>query len=324
MQSTNLDLNQIFDQAKHAMLQAHRILIISHKSPDPDAIGANLALREALENMGKSVQSACVDPCPENCNFLRKSDTYLPDFRPQDYDLIISVDCGGHKLLGFQKDKPELLDKSRVTLLNIDHHPSNDYFGTFNVVIPDAPATCIILFHMFNYFGWEITQEMATALLHGLYFDTGSFMHSNTTPDALRVAARLKALGGNHEYCVKQQFRKKSLEKLRLWGRALSKLSINKNHAAITALTEQDYQAENATFEDLSGLINYLTHIPEAKFSMLLAEDMHGNIKGSLRTQNDNVDLSGIAQLFGGGGHTKAAGFTIPGHIQQRCSWCIS
>jgi phosphoesterase RecJ-like protein len=316
-------MNEIFDQAKQAMFQAKKIVIISHKSPDPDAIGANLALREALENMGKEVTSACVDTVPKTCHFLRKAETYTQNFNPADFDLIISVDCGSHKLIGFHKEMPELLDKEKTFLLNIDHHPSNDNFGRINLVVPDSPATCIILFHLFNYCGWDLTPTMATALLHGIYFDTGSFMHSNTTPEALRIAARLKAAGGDHETCVRKQFRTTSIEKLRLWGRALSRLQINKRNAVIAALTEQDYAEERASFHDLSGLINYLTHVQEARFSMLLAEDTHGNIKGSLRTQNDDVNLSEIASLFGGGGHTKAAGFTIPGQLQARTIWEI-
>lgn len=316
-------MNDAFDQAKTAMFQANRVVIISHKSPDPDAIGANLALREALENMGKQVTSACTDTVPDTCLFLKGASDYVQDFNPADFDLIITVDCGGHKLTGFYANKPEILDKEKTNLLNIDHHPSNDDFGRVNLVVPDSPATCIILFHLFNYCGLQITPTMATALLHGVYFDTGSFMHSNTTPEALRIAARLKAAGADQATCVKKQFHTSSIEKLRLWGRALSRLQINEKNAVVAALTEQDYSEENSSFHDLSGLINYLTHIQEARFSVLLAEDCHGNIKGSLRTQNDDVNLSEIASLFGGGGHTKAAGFTIPGKLQTRTVWEI-
>ena len=297
----------MFQDAQNLIYQANRILIISHKGPDPDAIGANLALREALERIGKVVVSACIDPVPTNSFFLEKADTFVQNFKQSEFDLIITVDCGGYKLVGFDIDKNKTL--------NIDHHPSNEHFGTVNIVIPDSPATCIILFHMFVSFGWEITKPMATALLHGIYFDTGSFMHSNTTPEALRIAARLKSHGGDHKTCVKNQFHLASLEQLRLWGRALSRLDINSKQAIVTAITE------DASFHDLSGLINYLTHVPDARFSMLLAEDRHGNIKGSLRTQNEEVDLSEIAQLFGGGGHKKAAGFTIPGRLKERTVW---
>lgn len=319
---TSLPLEE-FDKAKQLMLGAARILIISHKNPDADSIGANLALREALENMGKIVTSTSVDPIPESCLFLRKADQYVRGFNLADFDLVITVDCGSHKLMAFHETMPDLLDRNKVKLINIDHHPSNDNFGNANIVMSQTPATCFILFVLFSYYGWSITPTMATALLQGLYYDTGSFMHSNTSADSLRIAARLKALGADLERSVKEQFHTASIPKLRLWGRALSRASLNEKQAVVTAVTEADYREENATPEDLSGLVNYLNHVPEAKFCMLLTEDFKGNIKGSLRTQNESMDLTALTGLFGGGGHKKAAGFTIPGHLVEKKTWDI-
>jgi phosphoesterase RecJ-like protein len=317
----NMTELEAFQEAKNEMLRAQRILIISHKNPDADSIGANCALKEALEHLGKQVDSACIDPVPASCTFLKGAELFLQDFHTPNYDLIISVDCGGYKLLGFHEEKPELLDKTKVKLINIDHHPSNDRFGTINIVMETAPATCFILYLMFSSFGWEIKTQMATALMHGLYYDTGCFMHSNTCAQTLRIAARLKALGADHERCVKEQFKSTSLNRLRLWGRALSKINLNSKQAAVTAVTEKDYAATQSNYEDLSGCISYLSHAAEARFCMLLSEDQKGNIKGSLRTQEDTVNVAKIAELFGGGGHTKAAGFTIPGHLKEKYTW---
>ncbi len=314
---------EAFDQAKQLMLGAQRILIISHKNPDADSIGANLALREALENIGKQVTSTSVDPVPESCLFLRKADAYVRDFNISDFDLVITVDCGSHKLMAFHEKKPELLDREKVKLINIDHHPSNDFFGNTNIVMPDTPATCFMLFLLLSYYGWVITPTMATSLLQGLYYDTGSFMHSNTSADCLRVAARLKALGADLERSVKEQFHTASIPKLRLWGRALSRATLNDKKAVVAAVTEQDYKEENATPEDLSGLVHYLNHVPGAKFCMLLTEDFKGNIKGSLRTQDETMDLSALTGLFGGGGHKKASGFTVPGRLTQKTVWDV-
>lgn len=310
-----------FEKAKQLMLGAQRILIISHKNPDADSIGANLALREALENMGKTVVSTSIDPVPESCLFLRKAETFVRDFQTKDFDLIITVDCGSHKLMAFHESKPELLDRQAVQLINIDHHPSNDFFGNANIVMAQTPATCFMLFLLFSYYGWSITPTMATSLLQGLYYDTGSFMHSNTTADCLRVAARLRALGADLERSVKEQFHTASIPKLRLWGRALSRAELNEHQAVVTAVTERDYKEEQASPDDLSGLVNYLNHVPEAKFCLLLTEDFKGNIKASMRTQEESIDLTAITGLFGGGGHKKAAGFTVPGHLVQKTVW---
>lgn len=315
---------QEFEQAKQWIEQAQRICIISHRNPDADAVGANLSLREALENLGKRVSSACIDPIPQDSNFLRKAERYHLDLDFSEYDLIITVDCGSHKLVGFHEKHPSLLDPTKTKLINFDHHPSNDFFGGVNIVLPQTPATCFILFHFFNYCGWGITQSMATALMHGLYYDTGSMMHSNTSSDVLRMAARLKALGADHRSIVKKQFHTTSLEKLKLWGRALERVELNSKGAAVTAVTEKDYQETSSSFEDLSGLVALLAHVKEAKFCMLLTDDMRGQIKGSLRTQRDDINLSEMASLFGGGGHTKAAGFTIPGKLKEKRVWSVN
>ncbi|MFA6024458.1 MAG: bifunctional oligoribonuclease/PAP phosphatase NrnA [Candidatus Gracilibacteria bacterium] len=315
---------EAFGQAQTLLLQAKRVVIIAHRNPDADAVGSNLAMREVLESLGKEVISACMDPIPESCRFLRKAETFVQDFDSTLVDLVITQDCGGHKVMGFHEKKPELLDRTKMKLLNIDHHPSNDYFGTVNIVMPEAPATCFILFLMFASYSWPITPTMATALFHGLSYDTGSFMHSNVTADCLRVGARLKALGADLEKSVKEQFHTASIPKLRLWGRALSRVELNDKNAVVTAVTEQDYRDENANLDDLSGLVTYLSHVPQTKFGMLLTEDFKGNIKGSLRTQDETIDLTKITALFGGGGHKKASGFTIPGRLVEKRTWSIT
>lgn len=313
-----------FDKAKDLLLRSNRILIISHRNPDPDSIGANLALREMLESNGKKVDSAAADPVPENCLFLKNSEKFLNEFNSSDYDLIVTVDCGGHELMKFHEWKPELLNRKLTTIINIDHHPSNDRFGNVNIVMDTTPATCFILYIFFGYCGWEINKDIATALLHGLYFDTGSFMHSNTCAETLRIAARLKARGADHYRCVKEQFHKSSISKLRLWGRALSRLNMNQNRAVVSAITERDFHEEKTEPEDLSGLINYVNSVPDAKFCVLLTEDMKGNIKGSLRTQREDIDLTRIAGLFGGGGHKKASGFSIKGKLSEKVVWEVT
>lgn len=313
-----------FAQAKTLLDQAKRIVILAHKNPDADAVGSNLAMREALEQMGKEVTSACVDPIPESCRFLRKAETFVQDFNPADFDLIITQDCGSHNQMAFHKSKPELLDRSKTLLLNIDHHASNDHFGTVNVVMPEAPATCFILFLMFASYGWDLTPTLATSLFHGLTYDTGSFMHSNTTSATLRIAGRLLSAGADHTRSVKEQFHTHPLPQLKLWGRALERLSLNSKDAVVTALTEQDFKELGVSKDDVSGLIHYLNHIPTAKFCVLLTEEGNGIIKGSMRTQHEDVNLSAVAQLFGGGGHTQAAGFSIPGRLVEKRSWSIN
>lgn len=313
---------KILSEVKTLLEQSNRVVIISHKGPDGDTIGANLALREILNAMGKSVTSACIDPPPEYARILKGVFSFVNDFNLNDFDLAIAVDCGAHYLMHFHETKPELL-QGKTPLINIDHHASNDFFGTHNLVNKDAAAASCIIYHLLRHWGYQITPDIANALIMGLYFDTGSFMHSNTTPLVLQTAADLMNKGARIKPLVKSMFQTIPLSQLKLWGRVMQRARLNNRNAVVSAVTNKDFKECEAEPGDLSGVIDYLNSVPGSKFSILLSENPPGKIKGSLRTQNEDVDLSKIAGLFGGGGHRKAAGFTLAGKIEPEITWRI-
>lgn len=313
-----------FTLAKEALLAAQRVCIISHRSPDGDAVGSNLALRLCLEDLGKEVVSACVDGVPQDSMWLVKGDSFVRDFRFTDFDLFVAVDCGDKKLMVFEKEKPELLSGSKP-LLNIDHHFSNEGFGTVNVVDPEACSTAIILYDFFRFCGWRIRREVATCLLHGIYFDTGGMMHSNTTQRVFKVCGDLVSLGADLRRVSKELFHMTSVNKLRLWGRILSRAYVNEEGVVVSAVKGEDYLACGAEPGDTGGVIDYLNAVPGAKYSLLLAEDpKKGIVKGSLRTQRDDINLSDIAGQWGGGGHAKASGFGVEGKLTEVVSWQVA
>lgn len=299
-----------FQQIKGLIDQANNIALLSHKSPDGDTVGANLALQKALRYLGKNVQSFARDPIPLGLQFMPGSDEFRPDLKEHEFDLFIAIDCGASYML-----KYDHIDFSKKTLINIDHHPSNEKFGQVNLVDDKAAATVSIIYFFLEYLGVPITRDIATCLLTGLYTDTGSFRHSNTTSLVLKIASNLIAKGADFKSIVKNQFHSNRVEQLRLWGRVLSRARINEKQATVSAVTEKDFEDLGAKPEDLGGVVDYLNSVPDSKFCVLLAEDQKGNIKGSFRTQEEQIDLSQIAGLFGGGGHKKAAGFTVPGKL---------
>ena len=309
-------------EIKNLLQAANRIVIISHRGPDGDTLGANLALKHALKQWGKEAISACADAPPEYSFMLNGIFEFVNDFDLANTDLVIAMDCGAHYLMKFDETKPELLEK-KIPLINIDHHPSNDYFGTHNLVNPDAAACALILYDLLLQWGFTITRDMATALMMGLYYDTGSFMHSNTTPKVMETAAQLMNLGADMKRIVKALFHTNPIPQLHLWGRVLSRTRLSEKRAVVSAATQKDYTECQAEPDHLSGVIDYLNSVPESRFSVLLSEDQKGNVKGSFRTQSDDVDVGELAALFGGGGHKKAAGFTIKGHLQPETVWKI-
>lgn len=325
-----------FAEAKRVLMDAEKVCIISHRSPDGDAVGSNLALRYCLESYGKKVVSACVDPIPENSLWLRGADKFVRDFEVSDFDVIVTVDCGARKLVAFHETKPELFEgyegegawdkaalEQRKPLINIDHHESNNGFGTVNLVDPNACATAFIIFFFLRYAKCKITKDTATALMHGLYFDTGSFMHSNVDEYVLKVASELMRSGANIKRIAKELFHTMPVNKMRLWGRILERAYVNEDGVTVSAVSGHDYRVCSANSGDTGGVIDYLNAVPGSKYCVLLSEDEKGIVKGSLRTQRDDVNLSDIAREFGGGGHPKASGFGLPGRLEPQVSWKI-
>jgi bifunctional oligoribonuclease and PAP phosphatase NrnA len=313
---------ELLEQVKDLFEQSKKIVIISHRSPDGDTVGANLALKHGLEQWGKTVVSACIDPPPEYSLILNGSYEFVNDFELSEFDLIMAVDCGSHELIRFHETKPEIFDK-KIPFINIDHHPSNDFFGTHNLVHDTAAAAVFTVYHLIKYLKINITREMATALMMGLYYDTGSFMHSNTDKNVMEMAADLLNLGADMKRIVKTMFHTTPVEQLKLWGRIMTRARVTDRHAVVSAVTQKDFEECGAKQNATNGVIDFLNSVPEGKFSVLLNEDQKGNIKGSLRTQQNDIDLSKMASLFGGGGHRKAAGFSVKGRLQQELTWKI-
>jgi phosphoesterase RecJ-like protein len=313
-------LEKDFELAKAVFEEAQNICIISHRRPDGDAVGSNLALRLALEELGKNVVSACVDPVPDDSMFLEKADTFVRDFNYDDFDVIVSVDCGALGLVKFHEEKPEILS-GKKPFVNIDHHHSNEGFGDVNVVDADACATAMVLYRFFKFCGWKISVDMATCLLHGIYFDTGSLMHSNTDADVYRVSGELMAKGADVKRIAKELFHTTPINRLRLWGRILERTYVNDEGITVSAVNQTDYQATGGTGDDTGGVIDLLNAVPNSKYCVLLSEGADGLVKGSLRTQRDDVNLSDVASKWGGGGHPKASGFGLQGRLKPTLSW---
>ncbi len=304
-----------FSAAKQLLQDAKRIVILSHKSPDGDTVGANLALRYALtKQWGKEVISACVDPIAASSLILEDASLYVNDFDIAWPDVIVCVDAGAHYMTNFHKVKPTLFS-GKPPVINIDHHPSNDNYGTINIVDANAAAACQIVYHFIKYCGFQITPAIATALLHGMYFDTGSFMHSNVNEEVLGVASQLMWKGADFKSIARAQFHTMPVQQLKLYGTILERAHVNEKGIAVSALTQEDFDTTGAEPDDTTGVIDYLNSIPEGKFCCLVYEDRKGMLKGSLRTRRDDINLSELAGVFGGGGHKKASGFSFPASI---------
>jgi len=303
---------------KEILEKKDNFLIMGHKKPDGDSIGSVLGLSLALRGKGKKVTSCTIDPITDPYLYLPKTYLIRQEIGSLDkFDVVIILDCGDRKMTGYHKDFPDLFSNKRE-VINIDHHISNDSFGTLNIVNSEASSTTHIIYYLLKKLGLTITSEIATHLLTGIYYDTGSFKHDNTTGDVLGVAADLSRLGAKGDLIGRKLFNNYTIDTLHLWGKIFQNLKQNKKGIVSGFVRDIDFEecnlkAENVNF---SQLMNYVDGVPNTKFSVLLAEN-NGTIRGSFRTSDKHVDVSKIAGLFNGGGHKKAAGFVMKGKIQD-------
>jgi len=309
---------RILDELKNA---AH-VLIISHRHPDADTIGSNIALRLVLEKHGIQVTSACVDGLGPGIDFLPHGKDFIHQIDPENFDVYVTVDAGSVSQAAFPEKFPEMLN-GKKTFITIDHHPSNQGYGTLNLVVNNAASTTLVLYRLFQKWEEIITPEIATCLLYGLYYDTGSFMHSNTSDQVYTVAGELMSRGADQKSITKHLFKERTIEQLKLWGQVLDGITVTNDNVAVSCVTDKNLEDIGATNHQLSGVIDYLSMIKENRYATLLCEDGEGRIRGSFRTRRDDVDVGNMAQSLGGGGHKKASGFTIEGKLKEEIKWTI-
>ncbi len=232
-----------------------------------------------------------------------------------DYDLIISVDAPNEDMLGdiFLENKEVF---SGIDFINFDHHISNTNFGTLNIVDDKASSTCEILFGVIQSLEENIiTSEIATALLTGILFDTRTFQNANTTSKSLTISAQLVSMGAKREEIVSSIYKTKPLAMLKLWGKILSSLNIDKKYKIVWGvITQQDFvdfglDSKNGN-ENL--IDDILSGVEGTETAILLTEKSAGLITCSVRCKGER-DANEFAKIFGGGGHKKASGFKIEG-----------
>lgn len=310
-------LNQEIKKLISVIKRSEKILLITHRNPDGDAIGSILATQNLLLSLNKKVTSFCITKPAENFNYLQNIEDIennLQNLNPE-YDLGVILDCGD---MGMSKISNELKQiKFKFGLANIDHHYTNPKYGDINIVISQASSTAEIIYQIIRISKLKITPPIATALLTGIITDTGNFAYRSTTKQSIETASQLLSIGADFEGITKANVYNKTIDVLKLWGIVMKRIVFDKNLKMVTtALFKKDLDDLNLNEEDSEGISNYLNNLSKTnKFSLLLKESETGKVKGSLRTTRDDVDVSAIAQKFGGGGHKKAAGFEVEGKL---------
>lgn len=305
-----------FRTLQYVILKSKRLLLFAHSRPDPDTVGANIAMAEYLKNCGKHADIACFDAFPDNLKKLTDGTFFHPDqLDIASYDAVIACDTVDR---GFNKIA-DILSENQVVAL-IDHHFLDvNVKGDVVIIDSEYSSSSELVYLFLTAIQAKITKTMATALLMGILFDTGGFQHSNVSPRVLEIASDLMKAGAPLAKITQTIFTHHNIGALKLWGRAFEKARLNENNGMlVTAITQEDVEECDASPDDIYQVASILSAVPDAKFSLVLSERDNNIVRASLRSMKQHdVDVSAIAHQFGGGGHKLASGFEIPGKIVE-------
>lgn len=300
------------DSIKEEIEKANTVVIVTHESPDGDAVGSSLAMYQALKQMGKDVD-VVIPVYSRTFNFLPCADEIKNAGRDDiKYDLGISLDCTDTgRLEGFDP----WYDNAKVKV-SIDHHGTNSMFADYNYVDPVAPACAQILIIIFNFLGVEINKDIGKCILAGIITDTGGFKYDGVTAETFEFVSDLLRAGVNVSEIYKKVLQLKTRAHFELQKRAINRMEFFEDgKIAFTYITMKDEEEVNAEPGDHEGLVELGRDIEGVEVSIFLRETEKG-YKGSLRS-SDYVNVAEVCSMFSGGGHIRAAGCTLPYSLEQ-------
>jgi bifunctional oligoribonuclease and PAP phosphatase NrnA len=308
-----------FLKAYEKILKADNILLVTHERPDGDAFSCVCAAIEIMERLGKKYDSFCHGDIPPNFNFLphiEKIKTKKEDLDFKEHDLIIVFDCGS---IGRTKLEEEIKKrKENQFLIEFDHHPKIKDYSDLEIRDPEAAATTEILYYFFKYNNLELNKNIADCILTGILTDTGNFIYPSTSEKTAEIASEMLAHGASFARINQNTIKNKTLDSMKLWGKVLNNLKINKKYQiAVTWLTNNDLK-ELEDEESLESLAGFLSGLQGVKGLLFVREFEKGFIKGSLRSSHSKMDISKLAISLNGGGHAKTSGFSFEGELIEK------
>lgn len=291
---------------KRAIESAEQIMVVTHISPDGDAIGSLTGMGLILQGMGKRPYLACADDVPVRFRYLPLANQIQREIPPTPPNLVVALDCGDELRMG---KVFEALPAPKPAVINIDHHVTNTHFGEINLIDTGANATAEILYDLLPGLGVTLSQALAECLLTGLITDTLGFRTNGVTPHTLRAAATLIEAGADLSSITQKALTVKPLANLYLWQIGLNNMKFQDGFLWIT-LTQADQKTLSHTNASSSGLVNMLGDTEQAAIGAVLQEMEDGRVVISFRCRPP-FDVSMLATNLGGGGHPLAAGCTL-------------
>lgn len=297
-------------QVYEELLAAEHPVFICDERLDGDSLGSALAFVDVLKQHERPRPRVYVsDEIPAVYAHLPHIDMCTQDagvFLDPTIDLIVVFDCSDEAFVrGLVGQHP-----GHPRVINIDHHKTNKHYGHVNVVMADAPATAEVVYRFYQENHLIPSREAATCLLTGLCYDTTAFSNSATNDRALQVASELVLCGARVQSVIRTLFKNRPVAVLRVWGAALERLHYNPEYdCVVTCITRKDIDDHKIGDEEIDGLSNFLSLVTDTDTLYVFRETADGHVKASMRSSSR--DVSAIARAHGGGGHEKAAGYTV-------------
>lgn len=287
--------------------QRNRFLLTSHVRPDGDAIGSVLACSMVLRKMGKQADVVLADGVPRIYRPLPFADSVIQSCRVNgNYEAVIVLECDSI-------ERTHLCGLEQQFLINLDHHATAQHFAHVNWIEPDACAVAELVFKLAREAGVPICKDMATCLYTAVMTDTGAFSFVGTDERTFGLAKELVQCGADPVRIAQAVYYSQPTSKMRLLGAALSGLHRDGNLVWM-AVSRNQMERCGAGDEDTEGLVNYALSIQDVEVAVFFREQSDGRYRVSLRSKG-MLKVDGVAEHFGGGGHTCASGFNIEGPL---------
>jgi phosphoesterase RecJ-like protein len=291
-------------------------LLATHVRPDADGLGSQLALADALAQMGKAARVVVPSKLPPRYDFLNTPQAPIERFEPpgdrfRGAEAVIVLDTGTWNQLAEFGDFLRTLDVPKAV---VDHHRTQDDIGAARFVDVSAEATGRLTYELITALGVPVTPRAAHLLFAAVATDTGWFRHPNTTAATFDLAAELVRLGADPTPLYEQLYEAAPVARLKLVGVALDRLAVRAcGRVAYTEVYLRDYGATGAVPGDTEDLINFPRSVEGVEVALLFIEQAEGGTKVSFRSKA--LDVSKLAERFGGGGHKLAAGTRVAGPL---------
>ena len=308
-------MNDTWTRLKKNIEESKCILLSTHRNPDADGLGSEIAFYNFLKKSGKDCRIINISEMSDNCTFL-DPDNIVEVYNVDNHkdwiskaDLAIIFDIGDYKRLG---EISSLINHRKCLKVTIDHHPSDDSFFDLKIIDITSAATGFMVWQFFQFLNiqnYDIVS--ANALYAALISDTGSFRYNSTTSDCHIMAKNLLDQNVEPYYVYSNLYEQKKINQIQLFSIILDNIKYHHNSEfACVKVTSDMFETSKTSPDDVEGIADFVRSIKGVEVSFILSEMPDNSVKVNFRSRGKYI-INDIAKSLNGGGHKLAAGASV-------------